>query len=319
MVAMAHEDLAYATYVHEYNSGYFKYARQHAEKALDILKKLLPDNHLLLASTKRVLALILEEIAIDEPVKSESLRMLKRSESLHLSALELAINAFGEVNVQTSKHYGNLGRLYQSMEKYDKAEKMHLKAIEIKECLLGREDYEVALSIGHLASLYNYDLNEFSKAEVLYLRSIDIGVKLFGPSYSGLEYDYRGLIRIYHETQDWNKFFDFTYKLRNWKELRDQKNEVGEDESALVMGCPQPITSVISSVLSCASSSSSGESGDSGVSSAASTEGDSSSSGMSTGGDPSLASSSSSVGDDDEEEDDDMDEDKSGGGRHKSE
>ena len=57
---------------------------------------------------------------------------------------------------------------------------MHLKAIQIKETLLGRDDYEVALSIGHLASLYNYDLEEFNKAEELYLRSIEIALRLFG-------------------------------------------------------------------------------------------------------------------------------------------
>ena len=47
-----------------------------------------------------------------------------------------------------------------------------------------------------LASLYNYDMEQYHKAEELYLRSIKIGRKLFGPSYSGLEYDYRGLIQV---------------------------------------------------------------------------------------------------------------------------
>jgi hypothetical protein len=67
-VALAHEDLAYASYVHEYNTGRFEAAKNHAERALDIWSRLLPDNHLLKASSQRVLALILEEIAIDEAV-----------------------------------------------------------------------------------------------------------------------------------------------------------------------------------------------------------------------------------------------------------
>ena len=66
------------------------------------------------------------------------------SEKLHLCALQLAVTSFGECNVQTAKHYGNLGRLYQTMERYEKAERMHLKAIQIKETLLGAEDYEVS-------------------------------------------------------------------------------------------------------------------------------------------------------------------------------
>lgn len=83
------------------------------------MDKLLPVEHIMLASTKRVKALILEEIALDNertPLSEQDL--LLKSEGLHLSALQLARTAFGEKNVQTAKHYGNLGRLYQSMRKF---------------------------------------------------------------------------------------------------------------------------------------------------------------------------------------------------------
>jgi hypothetical protein len=43
----------------------FKICRSKAEKAIDTMAKILPSDHLLLASSKRVLALILEEVAID--------------------------------------------------------------------------------------------------------------------------------------------------------------------------------------------------------------------------------------------------------------
>jgi hypothetical protein len=42
-----------------------KLCRSKAEKAIDTMAKILPSDHLLLASSKRVLALILEEVAID--------------------------------------------------------------------------------------------------------------------------------------------------------------------------------------------------------------------------------------------------------------
>lgn len=44
--------------------------------------------------------------------------LLEESEALHKAALALSMMAFGEKNVQTAKHYGNLGRLYQSMQKF---------------------------------------------------------------------------------------------------------------------------------------------------------------------------------------------------------
>lgn len=239
-VALAHEDLAYATYVHEYSSGKFSEARNHAETSLRILGKHLPADHLTLASSKRVLALVLEEIAIDSQGDQGERSLLNKAEELHLFALNLAKLSFGECNVQTAKHYGNLGRLYQTMERYEKAERMHLKAIQIKETLLGAEDYEVALSVGHLASLYNYDMKEYSKAEQLYLRSIKIGRKLFGPSYSGLEYDYRGLIQVYHLTRNYEKFLEYQEILDQWRVSREaraaeQGEKVGEANSSMTL------------------------------------------------------------------------------------
>ncbi|XP_002733774.1 amyloid protein-binding protein 2 [Saccoglossus kowalevskii] len=220
-VAIAHEDLAYSSYVHQYSSGKFDDAHYHAEKAIEIITQILPEDHLLLASSKRVKALILEEIAIDSHNKETESKLLQEAQELHLSSLNLAKKAFGEVNVQTAKHYGNLGRLYQSMRRFKEAEEMHIKAIEIKEKLLGEDDYEVALSVGHLASLYNYDMNMYDDAEKLYLRSIDIGTKLFGAGYSGLEYDYRGLIKLYNSTGDYRKVVDYHQTLTSWNLLRE--------------------------------------------------------------------------------------------------
>jgi len=249
-VAVAHEDLAYATYVNEYSTGKFSDARTHAEMSLGILSRHLPSDHLLLASSKRVLALILEEIAIDNQGQATEKSLLAEAEELHLFALKLATNSFGECNVQTAKHYGNLGRLYQTMTRYPEAEKMHLKAIQIKESLLGTEDYEVALSVGHLASLYNYDMEQYHKAEELYLRSIKIGRKLFGPSYSGLEYDYRGLIQVYHMTRNFEKFVEFRTTLEEWKISRDARDAEQGSVDIVDEGCNLSLPELIHTVTS---------------------------------------------------------------------
>lgn len=161
--------------------------------------------------------------------------MLEHCEQLHLFAVTLSKQAHGEMNVQVAKHYGNLGRLYQTMQRYREAEKMHLKAIKIKETLLGQDDYDVALTIGHLASLYNYDLDEFDKAEELHLRSIDINIRHFGPNHSSLEYDYVGLIRLYEKKEDRDNWFKYTYLLEEWKSLNTAKasEENLEDKEVL--------------------------------------------------------------------------------------
>jgi hypothetical protein len=95
--------------------------------------------------------------------------------------------------------------------------------------------------------------SEYGKAEALYLRSIEIGLKLFGPWYSGLEYDYRGLIRVYQETQDWTNFFIYQYKLRDWKTLRDEReDEHGVEPTFLTApGTSQSITKIVNAVIRC--------------------------------------------------------------------
>uniref|UniRef100_A0A1Q3G2H4 Putative kinesin light chain n=2 Tax=Culex tarsalis TaxID=7177 RepID=A0A1Q3G2H4_CULTA len=229
-VAVAHEDLAYCLYVLEYSSGKFDSATANVERAIDIMKELVPSNHLMLASAKRVKALILEEIALDTMASTIDYNrcksLLEQSEELHRSALHLSLEAFGETNVQTAKHYGNLGRLYQSMSKFDDAEQMHKRAIRIKTHILGPYDYEVGLSIGHLASLYNYHMQKHLEAEELYLKSIEISLRLFGESYSGLEYDYRGLIHIYEYTGDQARYDQYSNVLEEWRMLRENNQAV---------------------------------------------------------------------------------------------
>lgn len=239
-VAVNLEDLAYSLYVNEYSSGNFCYAKESIEDSITIMEQILPKDHLILSSAIRVKALILEEMALDMYHDTQAQKqMLQESEELHQAALRLSLSAFGENNVQTAKHYGNLGRLYQSMMLYDKAEQMHLKAIDIKERLLGRDDYEVGLSIGHLASLYNYHMNRHAEAEVLYHRSIRISLRLFGDTYSGLEYDYRGLINVYTERLNLTAMLNYVQIMRNWKDRRSAQKKTECPTN------PQPLPDVI--------------------------------------------------------------------------
>lgn len=244
-VAIAEDELAYALYVNEYSTGRFTDSKYHAVRAIRTFKNLLPEDHLLLASAHRVKALILEEIALDS-VDGVSVKYYKEAEQLHMQALELSLKYFGENNVQTAKHYGNIGRLYQSMQKYEEAEQMQLKAIEIKEKVLGPDDYEVGLSVGHLASLYNYHMLEYHKAEKLYFRSIEMNLKLFSHAYSGLEYDYRGLIHVYECLENYEKMMEYTQKLEQWRILRSRHERLVLNTGLDLSKAPDPLDVTLS-------------------------------------------------------------------------
>uniref|UniRef100_A0A8D2QSM3 Amyloid beta precursor protein binding protein 2 n=1 Tax=Zosterops lateralis melanops TaxID=1220523 RepID=A0A8D2QSM3_ZOSLA len=228
-VATAHEDLAYSSYVHQYSSGKFDNALFHAERAIGIITHILPEDHLLLASSKRVKALILEEIAIDCHNKETEQRLLQEAHDLHLSSLQLAKKAFGEFNVQTAKHYGNLGRLYQSMRKfkYENAEKLYLRSIAIE---LRTQPVDIL------------PLN------LIFFSWLPLGKKLFGEGYSGLEYDYRGLIKLYNSIGNYEKVFEYHNILANWNRLRDRQFSV-TDALEDVSTSPQSTEEVVQSFL----------------------------------------------------------------------
>lgn len=45
--------------------------------------------------------------------------------------------------------------------------------------------------------------------------------RLFGDTYSGLEYDYRGLMNVYTELLDTDKMAEYSVKMREWREKRE--------------------------------------------------------------------------------------------------
>lgn len=72
---------------------------------------ILPEDHYFRSSVKRVRALILEEIALDSrPDAAKKNELLKTAEDLHNSSSAICLKHLGMNNLQTAKHFGNLGR-----------------------------------------------------------------------------------------------------------------------------------------------------------------------------------------------------------------
>ena len=63
-------------------------------------------------------------------------------------------------------------------------------------------------------------------------------MKLFGKSYSGLEYDYRGLIHVYRRLDRNDKANEYCRMLEEWKVLRDVAGEA--EEGTFTLYQPKP-------------------------------------------------------------------------------
>lgn len=48
------------------------------------------------------------------------------------------------------------------------------------------------------------------------------GLRLFGRTYSGLEYDYLGLCHVYETLHEFEKYLRYAHILENWQQLRGQ-------------------------------------------------------------------------------------------------
>lgn len=57
-------------------------------------------------------------------------------------------------------------------------------------------------------------------------KTLHLGLRLFGQTYSGLEYDYRGLLHVYEELHDNENYLKFCDILDEWRILRSDEKRV---------------------------------------------------------------------------------------------
>lgn len=76
--------------------------------------------------------------------------------------------------------------------------------------------------------MYNNIVHVVS-AEMGIILAFVAGLKLFGPDYSGLEYDYRGLIKLYGDINELDTQMHFICKLQEWAQNRDSRAETLEN------------------------------------------------------------------------------------------
>ena len=80
---------------------------------------------------------------------------------------------------------------------------------------------------------------------------MEIMLKLFGPGCSDLKYHYLGLINVYQKTKDWTNFLAYHDKLRDWKTLRDEREDERSAESTFLTapGTSQSIAKIVDAVI----------------------------------------------------------------------
>jgi tetratricopeptide (TPR) repeat protein len=148
--------------------GNYPAARQHLERALEIRRRALGDEHHdTLASMNNLAALDREE--------SE----LAKAEALFVKALEVRRRVQGNEARDTINAMNNLGLVYQSQGRLTEAESLYAEALQAGRRVLGEEDLVTLTVMNNLALLDNVR-GRFAEAESLFVTVLAVSRRVLG-------------------------------------------------------------------------------------------------------------------------------------------
>ncbi|WP_287278778.1 MULTISPECIES: tetratricopeptide repeat protein [unclassified Okeania] len=142
-----------------------------AEKALEIRKRALGDNHLDVARSLNDLGRLYQ-----------SQGKYKEAEPLYQKSLAIRKQKLGDNHPDVAISLNNLAVLYYQQGKYSEAEPLYQKSLDIRKEQLGDDHLDVAQSFNNLALLY-YQQGRYSEAEPLYQKSLDIREQQLGENH----------------------------------------------------------------------------------------------------------------------------------------
>jgi non-specific serine/threonine protein kinase/serine/threonine-protein kinase len=147
--------------------GLYPEAQRHVERALDLRRRVMGENHPVTLTAMNSLALLLR----DQGKYAEA-------EPLFTKALDARRRALGEEHADTLDSMRSLAVLYLAKGAYSNAEALLVKALEITRRALGPDHPGTLDTMNELASAYS-DQGKYAQAEPLYANALE-GLRRFG-------------------------------------------------------------------------------------------------------------------------------------------
>ncbi|WP_414527297.1 tetratricopeptide repeat protein [Nodularia chucula] len=167
------------------SQGYYDQAEPLFLQNLELLKRLLGDNHLSVATSLNNLASL---------YKSQG--RYDQAEPLFLQSLELYKRLLGDNHLSVATSLNNLASLYYAQGRYDQAEPLFLQALELSQHLLGDNHPHIAKNLIGLALLY-YTQGRYDQAEPLFLQALELSQHLLGDNHPDFATSLIGLALLY--------------------------------------------------------------------------------------------------------------------------
>ena len=165
--------------------GEYKEAHGLLERALDMARKVLGEEHPDTALSVNNLALLYQRQG-----------RYAEAEPLYEQGLQISRKVLGEEHPSTITSVNNLAGLYASQGRYAEAEPLYEQGLQIRRKVLGEEHPDTATSLNNLAFLYERQ-GRYAEAEPLYEQGLQISRKVLGEEHPDTATGLNNLAMLY--------------------------------------------------------------------------------------------------------------------------
>ena len=173
--------------------GKYDEAISPVERAIAIREKVLGADHVKVAESLNLLAIIYDD-------KHE----YAKAEPLNVRALTIREKTLGPDHPDVARSLFNLAWLYKVKQEFAKAEATYQRVLAIQEKALGPDHTEVATTLNDMAVLYN-QLGNHDQSILINQRVLAIREKVLGPDDPGVAKALNNLARVYERKGDYTQ------------------------------------------------------------------------------------------------------------------
>ena len=167
------------------------------ERAFEILKKSLPDNHPSLATSYNNIGAVYKNMG----EYSKALSFYER-------ALEILKKSLPTNHPDLATSYNNIGSVYDNMGDYSKALSSLERALEIRQKSLPANHPSLATSYNNIGGVYK-NMGEYSKALSFYEQALEIFKKSLPANHPSLATSYNNIGGVYKNMGEYSKALSF--------------------------------------------------------------------------------------------------------------
>ncbi|CAF3548300.1 unnamed protein product [Adineta steineri] len=182
------------------NQGDYEKAIWYYEKALEILRKILPSNHPDLITSYIYIGLVYDNMG-----------EYSKALSFYEQGLEIWKRTLPSNHPYLAASYSSIGSVYYYMGEYSQALSFYEKALEIEQKILPSNHPFLASSYNNIGSVYYY-MGEYSQALSFYEKALEIEQKILSSNHPFLASSYNNIGLLYNNMGEYSKALSFYEK-----------------------------------------------------------------------------------------------------------